>query len=62
MYCVSPTFREGGSEHVPLGASVSQEPSTQDVERFLSMLRVDSREKANALGRNEDTEASKTGI
>jgi hypothetical protein len=41
---------EGGSEHVPLGASISQKPPTQDVERFLSMLRFDSREKVKALG------------
>jgi hypothetical protein len=41
----SPGFREGGSEHVPLGASISQKPPTAEVERFLSMLRFDSREK-----------------
>jgi hypothetical protein len=52
---------EGGSEHVPLGASVFQRPPTQDVERFLSMLRFDSREQVNALGDYADPEASKTG-
>jgi hypothetical protein len=45
-----------------LGASVFLRPTTHDVERFLSMLRFDSREKANALGRYADPEASKTGI
>jgi hypothetical protein len=34
--------------------------STHDVERFLSMLRFDSREKVNALGHNADLEVSKT--
>jgi hypothetical protein len=53
---------KGGSEHVPLGASVSQRPPTLDVERFLSMLRFDSRGKVNALGGYADPEASKTGI
>jgi hypothetical protein len=45
-----------------LGASVCQRPPTDHVERFLFMLRFESREKTNALGRNEDAEASKTGI
>jgi hypothetical protein len=46
----TPGNGEGGSEHVPLGASISQEPPTDNVERFLSMLRFDSREKPYALG------------
>jgi hypothetical protein len=46
----TPGDGEGGSEHVPLGASVSQKPPTDSVERFLSMLSFDSREKVNALG------------
>ena len=48
---VSPDFREEcGSEHVPLGASISQRPPAHDVERFLFMLMFDSRGKVNALG------------
>ena len=53
---------EGGSEHVPLGAQISKKPPTDNVERSLSMLRFDSREKVNALGRYVDPEASNTGI
>ena len=45
----SPDFREGGSEQISEGASVSQKPPIHDVERFLSMLRFESEEKANAL-------------
>jgi hypothetical protein len=44
---------------VPLGASVSQRPPTDNVERFLSMLRFNSREKVNALGHYADLEVSK---
>jgi hypothetical protein len=55
----TPESREGGSEHVPLGASVCQRPPTENVERFLSMLRFDSREKVNALGRYADPETIK---
>ncbi len=56
-------FWEGcGSEQVRLGAQISKKPPTADVERFLSMLRFDSREKVNALGLYVDPEASKTGI
>lgn len=62
MPLFSPDSREGGSEHVPLGASVYQRPPTDHVERFLSMLRFDSRGKVNALGRTVDPEASKTTI
>ena len=34
---------------IPVGASVLEKPPTHDVERFLSMLRFDSRGKLNAL-------------
>jgi hypothetical protein len=44
-----PGSRDGGSEHVRLGVSVCQKPPTKDVERFLSMLRFDSRGKVIAL-------------
>ena len=47
---------------VPLGASVSQKPPTADVERFLSMLRVDSKGKVNALDSYVDLETNTTGI
>ena len=40
---------EGGSEQIREGALVSQKPTTDAVERFLSMLRFDSRGKVNAL-------------
>jgi hypothetical protein len=43
-----------------LGALVSQKPPTDNVERFLSILRFDSRGKVNALGRNADLEMRKT--
>ena len=46
---ISPDFREGGSEQIREGAQISQKPPTDDVERFLSMLRFDSREKVDAL-------------
>ena len=39
---IPPDSRDGGSEHVPLGTSISQKPPTDNVERFLSMLRFDS--------------------
>jgi len=43
----------GVEEHssIPLGAQISKKPPTHDVERFLSLLRFDSREKMNALER-----------
>ena len=56
----TPGNGKGSSEHVPLGASISQKPPTENVERFLSMLRFDSREKVNALGRYANLEMSKT--
>ena len=58
----TPNSREGGSEHFPLGAQISQRPPTDNVERFLSMLRFDSRGKVNALWRYADPEANKTGM
>jgi hypothetical protein len=45
-----------------VGASISRKPPTADVERFLSMLRFDSKGKVNALGRYADVGISKTGI
>jgi hypothetical protein len=42
------------------GAQISGKPPTHDVERFLSLLRFDSREKLNTLGRYADLEVSKT--
>ena len=48
---ISSDFREGGSEQIHEGAQISEKPPTHDVERFLSILRFDSREKVNALGR-----------
>ena len=50
-----------GSEQIRLGAPNSKKPPTDDVERFLSMLRFDSREKVNALGLNMNPEATKIG-
>jgi hypothetical protein len=58
----TPGKGEGGSEHVPLGASVSHEPPTDIVERFLSMLRFDSRGKVSALGQYADPKAIEMGI
>jgi hypothetical protein len=45
----SPDFREGGSEQIREGASISPKPPTDHVERFLFMLRFDSGKKVNAL-------------
>jgi hypothetical protein len=59
---ISPDFREGGSEQIREGAQICHKPPTHDVERFLSMLTVDSVEKVKALGHYADLEASKTGI
>jgi hypothetical protein len=47
---------------VPLGASVFQEPPTDNVERFLSMLKFDSKGKVNALDSYVDLETNTTGI
>jgi len=40
-----------------VGASDSKSRSTGDVERFLSMLRFESKEKVSALGNNIDPKA-----
>jgi hypothetical protein len=40
---------KGGSEQIREGAQISEKPPTDHVERFLSMLRLDSRGKVNAL-------------
>jgi hypothetical protein len=54
----APLLREWYSD--PHGASIFQKPPTDDVERFLSLLRFDSREKVNTLGRYADLAATKT--
>jgi hypothetical protein len=54
---VSPGFREGGSEQIRAGAQISKKPPTGIVERFLSMLRLDSRGKVNDLGRYAELKA-----
>jgi len=46
---ISPDFREGGSEQIHEGAQISEKSPTDNVERFLSMLRFDSRAKVSAL-------------
>jgi len=47
----SPSNREGwGSEQIHGGASDSKKPPTDNVERFLSMLRFDSKGKLDELG------------
>ena len=53
---ISPDFREGGSERISEGAQISQKPPTHDVERFLSMLRFDSRGKSECFGRSINPE------
>jgi hypothetical protein len=58
----SPDFREGGSEQIRLGAQISGKPPTDNVERFLYMLRFDLREKVETLGLYVDPDASKTGL
>lgn len=40
---------EAGSEQVRVGALVQKDRSTDDVERFLSLLRFDSRAKAEEM-------------
>jgi hypothetical protein len=59
---ISLNFREDGSEQISEGASVFQKPPTNNVERFLSILRFDSKGKVNALERYADPVARKTGI
>lgn len=58
----TPENGKGGLDYLHVGASISQNPPTDDVERFLSMLRFDSRGKVNALGRYADPKAIETGI
>jgi hypothetical protein len=45
-----------------LGASVSQRPPTETVERFLCMLGCDFRGKVNDLNQFADPKAIETGI
>ena len=45
-----------------MGAQISKKPPTHNVERFLFMLRFDSRAKVNALGCNVGSAASKTSM
>ena len=44
-----------------MGDTTQRKPLTKDVERFLFMLRFNSRGKVNALGRYADPEADKKG-
>ena len=49
-YFFTPSNREGcSSEQINVGAPTSQKPPTSDVERFLSMLRFDSKENLGDL-------------
>ena len=50
------------SEQIHEGASICQKPPTDHVERFLTLLRFDSRGKLNTLGRYAGAATSKTGI
>ena len=45
----TPGSGDGSSEHVRSGVYISQKPPTDNLERFLSMLRFDSKEKVHAL-------------
>jgi hypothetical protein len=45
-----------------VGAQISKKPPTGHLERFLSMLGVDSRGKVNALGLYTDPKAIEKGI
>jgi hypothetical protein len=58
----TPGNGKGGSEHVPLGASVCQRPPTDNVERFLFIFGFDSRENVNGLGCYAGSEADKTAV
>jgi len=51
---------EGGSGQIREGASISQKPPTNNVERFLSLIGFDGRGKVNALGSYVHLETSKT--
>ena len=46
---------------ISVGSSDPKEPLTDDVERFLSMLRFDSREKLDVLGVDVLPKIRKTG-
>ena len=51
MIAFPPNFREGcGSEQIPLGPLAKNEPLTIPVERFVCMLRFDSKGKLDELG------------
>ena len=54
----SPLKAETGVR-VPVGAQVQEDRSTKEVERFLSMLRFESREKVEELVTNIDTNLTK---
>jgi hypothetical protein len=58
----TPGNGEGDSEQISEGASIFLKPPTDDVERFLFLLRVDSRGKANTVGCYAHVTTSKTGI
>ena len=46
----SPNFREGcSSDQIHVGASDSKRPPTDDVERFLSMLRFENKGKLGEI-------------
>ena len=53
-------FKATTEVRIPVGAQVSDKPPTDDVERFLSLVRFDSRGKVNALGCYADLEINKT--
>jgi hypothetical protein len=56
---ISPDFREGGSEQIREGASNFQKPPTDNVERFLSVLRFDSKGKSEYFGHFTGPEVNK---
>ena len=60
LHSIPPDSREGGSEQIREGAQISEKPPTHDVERFLSMLRFDSRGKVHALGLDTDLKTTET--
>lgn len=53
-------FKATTGVRIPVGASISRKPPADDVERFLSMLRPDSKEKVNALGLDTDLKTTET--
>jgi len=58
----TPGNGDGGSEQIREGAQISGKPLTDHVERFLSMLRVDSGGKSEYFGHFVGPEVSKTGV